>query len=71
MEEKVETAVKGRERKEHVVRPRGGGRGRGGDSLPKAILKRKKATNYWLYGGGAAAALVVILLMVVGYSYLS
>ncbi|XP_042066684.1 proton pump-interactor 1-like [Salvia splendens] len=67
-EEKVEVAVaqKSKERKEHSVRQRG--RARGGDSLPKAILKRKKATNYWMWG--AAAAVVVILLAVVGYSYL-
>ncbi|KAG6424386.1 hypothetical protein SASPL_114804 [Salvia splendens] len=71
-EEKVEVEVavakKSKERKEHSVRQRG--RARGGDSLPKAILKRKKATNYWMWGA-AAAALVAILVAVVGYSYLN
>ncbi|KAK0600721.1 hypothetical protein LWI29_017836 [Acer saccharum] len=28
-------------------------RSRGADSLPKAILKRKKSTNYWLWAGPA------------------
>lgn len=69
-EEQVEIPVaqKTKERKEHTVRQRGG-RPRGTDSLPKAILKRKKATNYWMWA--IPAALVVIVLMVVGYSYLS
>ncbi|XP_020872612.1 proton pump-interactor 1 [Arabidopsis lyrata subsp. lyrata] len=42
-------------------------RGRGPETLPRAILKRKKSTNYWAYA--APAALVVLLLLVLGYSY--
>lgn len=38
------------------------------DAVPKAILKRKKSTNYWMWA--APAALVVLLLLVFGYSYL-
>ncbi|KAH6835551.1 proton pump interactor 1 [Perilla frutescens var. hirtella] len=70
VEDKVEMPVaqKSRERKEHTTRHRA--RPRGPDSLPKAILKRKKATNYWVWAA-PAAAVVVIVLLVVGYSYLS
>ncbi|KAK4484712.1 hypothetical protein RD792_007304 [Penstemon davidsonii] len=72
MEEKVETLVpqKNKDRKENAIRNRGGRPRGGADSLPKAILKRKKATNYWVYIA-PAAALVVLVLMVIGYSYLS
>ncbi|XP_013705741.1 proton pump-interactor 1 isoform X2 [Brassica napus] len=43
-------------------------RTRGGpETLPRAILKRKKATNYWIYA--APAALVVLMLLVLGYYY--
>lgn len=68
-EEIIETTPapqKNKERKEHTVRHRG--RPRGPDSLPKAILKRKKATNYWVWA--APAALAVVLLLVLGYYYL-
>ncbi|KAH0756070.1 hypothetical protein KY290_026340 [Solanum tuberosum] len=37
-----------------------------GSELPIAILKRKKATNYWLW----AAALAILVLLVIGYMYL-
>lgn len=43
-------------------------RSRGAETLPRAILKRKKATNYWIYA--APAALVVLILLVLGYYYL-
>ncbi|KAL3503208.1 hypothetical protein ACH5RR_037657 [Cinchona calisaya] len=67
-EEAVETPVppKNKDRKENVIRHRN--RSRGADSLPKALLKRKKATNYWMWA--APAALVVLLLIAVGYNYL-
>ncbi|PIN03777.1 hypothetical protein CDL12_23700 [Handroanthus impetiginosus] len=69
VEEKTETptAQKSKDRKEHVVRHRA--RPRGMDALPKAVLKRKKATNYWIWA--IPAALVVLVLLVVGYNYTS
>ncbi|KAK4439183.1 Proton pump-interactor 1 [Sesamum alatum] len=70
VEEKIETPApqKNRDRKENTIRHRG--RPRGPDSLPKAILKRKKATNYWVWAA-PAAALVILVLAFVGYNYLS
>ncbi|XP_073282872.1 proton pump-interactor 1-like, partial [Primulina huaijiensis] len=71
VEEKVETPApfKNRARKENPIRHRARPRG-GLDSLPKAMLKRKKATNYWIWA--IPAALVVLTLLVVGYyTYLS
>ncbi|GLT83339.1 hypothetical protein SLE2022_016340 [Rubroshorea leprosula] len=44
-------------------------RAKGPDALPRAVLKRKKATNYWIWAA-AAAALVVLLLLAFGYNYL-
>ncbi|KAL5802876.1 hypothetical protein ACOSQ3_031330 [Xanthoceras sorbifolium] len=44
-----------------------GPRSRGAESLPKAILKRKKSTNYWLWAGPAALAVVLILALVYYY----
>ncbi|KAL0306514.1 UNVERIFIED_CONTAM: Proton pump-interactor 1 [Sesamum radiatum] len=69
VEDKIETPApqKNRDRKENTIRHRG--RPRGQDSLPKAILKRKKATNYWIWA--APAALVILVLLLVGYNYLS
>lgn len=69
IEEKIETPApqKNRDRKENGIRHRG--RPRGPDSLPKGILKRKKATNYWVWA--APAALVILVLLFVGYNYLS
>ncbi|CAN4104190.1 unnamed protein product [Withania somnifera] len=69
IEEIVETTVapKVKARKENTVRHRAT-RVRGSD-LPKAILKRKKATNYWLWAA-APAALAILVLLVVGYMYL-
>ncbi|CAN4102897.1 unnamed protein product [Withania somnifera] len=69
IEEAVETALapKVKARKENTVRHRAT-RARGSD-LPKAILKRKKATNYWLWVA-APVALAILVLLVVGYMYL-
>ncbi|CAK7327796.1 unnamed protein product [Dovyalis caffra] len=44
--------VKEKVRKENSVRSRN--RPRGPDSLPKAILRRKKSTNYWMWAAPAA-----------------
>ncbi|KAK3198929.1 hypothetical protein Dsin_022344 [Dipteronia sinensis] len=44
-------------------------RSRGADSLPKAILKRKKSTNYWLWAGPAGLALALVAALVY-YFYL-
>ncbi|KAI6690370.1 hypothetical protein NL676_027198 [Syzygium grande] len=41
---------------------------KGADSLPKAILKRKKSSNYWIYVAPVALA-VVLLLVLGGYYY--
>ncbi|KAK7272544.1 hypothetical protein RJT34_29205 [Clitoria ternatea] len=54
--------------KEGGIRSRGRARG-GTDSIPKAILKRKKSNNYWVWIA-AAVALLVLLLVVLGYTYL-
>ncbi|XP_016581207.1 proton pump-interactor 1 [Capsicum annuum] len=69
VEEKVETTVapKVKARKENTIRHRVT-RARGSE-LPKAVPKRRKATNYWLWAG-APAALVILVLLVVGYMYL-
>ncbi|KAL2472676.1 Proton pump-interactor 1 [Forsythia ovata] len=68
IEEKVETPVppKNRDRKENTVRHRT--RPKGPDSLQKVMLKRKKATNYWVWA--APAVLVVLVLLAIGYNYL-
>ncbi|GFQ01066.1 proton pump-interactor 1 [Phtheirospermum japonicum] len=55
VEEKIEIPQKNKER--NTVRHRGRPRGGGPDSLPKSILKRKKATNYWVWAAAPAAAL--------------
>ncbi|XP_073025999.1 proton pump-interactor 1-like isoform X2 [Primulina eburnea] len=70
VEEKVETPApfKNRARKENPIRHRARPRG-GPDSLPKSMLKRKKATNYWIWA--IPAALAVLTLLVGGYTYLS
>lgn len=64
VEEKTGTPVpqKNKDRKENAVRHRT--RPRDLDSLPKAILKRKKATNYWLWAAPSAVAVVLILVVV-------
>ncbi|OVA07750.1 hypothetical protein BVC80_8961g8 [Macleaya cordata] len=58
---------KNKELKENTIRSRNRPRG-GQDSLPKAILKRKKSTSYWQWA--APAALVILILVVLGYYYL-
>ncbi|CAK9138237.1 unnamed protein product [Ilex paraguariensis] len=55
-----------KDRKDNTVRYRG--RTKGPDSLPKVIIKRKKATNYWLWA--APAAVIVMILLAIGYKYL-
>lgn len=60
------TPAKPRVRKENTVKYRS--RARGPESLPKAILKRKKSTNYWVWAAPAAA--VVLLILVLIYYYL-
>ncbi|XP_059284027.1 proton pump-interactor 1-like [Lycium ferocissimum] len=69
VEETVETTIapKLKARKENTVRHRAT-RARGSE-LPKTILKRKKATNYWLWAA-APAALAILVLLVFGYMYL-
>ncbi|KAL3631427.1 hypothetical protein CASFOL_024411 [Castilleja foliolosa] len=69
VEEKIAARVpqKNKDRKEHTIRNRAA-HVRGPDTLPKAILKRKKVTNYWVWA--APAALAVLVLMVIGYGYL-
>ncbi|KAL6535727.1 hypothetical protein OROHE_012571 [Orobanche hederae] len=69
IEEKIEIPQKNKDRKEITLR-RHRARPRGPDSLPKAILKRKKATNYWVWNA-PAAAVALVLLVLVGYQYLS
>ncbi|XP_074357671.1 proton pump-interactor 1-like [Apium graveolens] len=67
---KAKAVPKTKERKEKtVVKQRGGVRVKGPDSLPKIILKRKKATNYWVCAA-VLAAILVVLLSVMGYYYL-
>ncbi|KAK1383370.1 Proton pump-interactor 1 [Heracleum sosnowskyi] len=58
-------APKTKERKKKAkVRRRG--KAKGPDSLPKIILKRKKATNYWTW----AAAILAVLLSALGHYYM-
>lgn len=45
----------------HRTRPRGP------ESLPKAILKRKKSTNYWVWAAPAAVAVLLVLALVYYY----
>lgn len=68
-EETVEATVapKVKARKENTIRHRAT-RPRGSE-LPKSILKRKKAINYWLWAV-APAALAILVLLVIGYMYL-
>ncbi|KAF8025820.1 hypothetical protein BT93_F2601 [Corymbia citriodora subsp. variegata] len=63
----VEAVLPAKEKpiKENLIRSRG--RPKGAESLPKAILKRKKSSNYWVYV--APVALAVVLLLVLGYYY--
>ncbi|XP_057993327.1 proton pump-interactor 1 [Hevea brasiliensis] len=62
-------SVKAKVKKENSVKHRI--RSRGTDSLPKAILRRKKSTNYWMWAAAAAAAALLLLVLVaLGYYYL-
>ncbi|KAF2530865.1 hypothetical protein F2Q70_00033175, partial [Brassica cretica] len=69
--EEIEAPVEEKPQKEKALKEkpvRNRIRTRGGpETLPRAILKRKKATNYWIYA--APAALVVLMLLVLGYYY--
>lgn len=60
------TPAKPKVNKENTLKHRT--RSRGPESLPKAILKRKKSTNYWVYA--APVALVVLLSLIIAYYYL-
>ncbi|KAM6584701.1 hypothetical protein CsatB_011703 [Cannabis sativa] len=68
-DENVEAPATAKERVPRETSIRSRPRGRGPESIPKAILKRKKSANYWLWAGPAAAAVVVVLLLL-GYYYL-
>ncbi|XP_043698820.1 proton pump-interactor 1-like [Telopea speciosissima] len=57
--------TKSKELKENTIRYRN--RPKGEDSRPKIILKRKKATPYWVWAAPVAA--VVLLLLALGYYY--
>ena len=63
--DEVPVPVKEKVRKENTLRPRN--RPRGPDSLPKAISRRRKSTNYWIWA--VPAALVVLLFLALGYYY--
>lgn len=67
--ENVEAPVLAKAKVQKDSNLRNRGRSRGAESLPKAILKRKKSsTNYWLWA--APAALLVVLFLALGYHYL-
>ncbi|KAL9249067.1 Proton pump-interactor 1-like protein [Drosera capensis] len=76
VEEDVEASapVKRKEPKEvtsKVNTAKARNRARGRDVvLPKAVLKRKKSTNYWLWAGAPAAAAVLVALFALFYKYL-
>lgn len=57
--------VKEKATKESSIRSRS--RAKGPESIPKAILKRKKSNNYLIWI--AVAALVVLVLLVLGYTF--
>ncbi|CAN8326126.1 unnamed protein product [Cochlearia groenlandica] len=71
-EEEIEALVEEKPQKEKAVKEkkpiRNRIRNRGPETLPRAILKRKKPTNYLVWA--APAALAVLLLLVMGYYYL-
>lgn len=45
-------------------------RGKPRESIPKIIPKRKKSTNYGVWGASAAAVALVVILVALGYYYL-
>ncbi|XWS28012.1 hypothetical protein CRYUN_Cryun25bG0029400 [Craigia yunnanensis] len=59
-------SLKDKVQKENIIRYRN--RTKGSESLPRAILKRKKSINYWIWA--ASTALVVLILLALGYYYL-
>ncbi|CAH2077773.1 unnamed protein product [Thlaspi arvense] len=68
--EELEAPVEEKPQKERALKEkpiRNRIRNRGPETLPRAILKRKKSTNYWVWA--APAALVVLLLLALGYYY--
>ncbi|VVA16722.1 PREDICTED: proton [Prunus dulcis] len=67
--ENVEAPVLAKAKVQKDSNLRNRGRPRGTESLPKAILKRKKSsTNYWLWA--APAAFLVVFFLALGYHYL-
>ncbi|KAJ1377079.1 hypothetical protein SESBI_49256 [Sesbania bispinosa] len=62
---KEKAPMKGKVVKENNIRSRS--RTKGPESIPKAILKRKKSNNYWVWV--APCALVVLILLVLGYDH--
>ncbi|PON40047.1 Proton pump-interactor [Parasponia andersonii] len=70
-DETVEAPVPTKEKVQKETSIRSRTRARGPESIPKAILKRKKSINYWLWAGPAAAVVVVLLLLLLlAYHYL-
>jgi len=39
-------------------------------TLPKAILKKKRSPNYWIWGSAAAATVVLVVLLALAYTRL-
>lgn len=37
-------------------------------TLPKAILKKKRSPNYWIWGSAAAAMMVLVVLLALAYT---
>lgn len=68
LNENVEVPVPAKEKVQKGKILRNRGRPRGPDSLPKAILKRKKSVNYWVWA--VPAALLVLVFLALGYYYL-
>lgn len=68
-DENVEAPVPTKEKAQKETAIRSRTRSKGPESIPKAILKRKKPINYWLWAGPAAAVLVAVLLLL-AYLYL-
>lgn len=63
LNEIAEAPVTGKERAQKEVTVRARYRTKGPESVPKAILKRKKSTNYWVWAAPVAAACVVVVLL--------
>ena len=55
--------------KENAIRSRV--RTKGPESIPKAILKRKRSNDYWFWIAMiTCTALLVLLVLILGYNYL-